>query len=159
MGAVFFYHLTQRPMVDTLRMLLEKSMANGWRVVVRGTDRVAMEQIDEALWLGPQDSFLPHGLAGGTHDAAQPALLCWEPDATHGAQCLMSVHGAEIAAEEVTGMERVCVLFDGHDDAALAHARTQWKTLTAAGASAQYWSEESGRWEKKAESGDAATPT
>ncbi|MEO0866035.1 MAG: DNA polymerase III subunit chi, partial [Pseudomonadota bacterium] len=26
-----------------------------------------------------------------------------------------------------------------------------WKTLKDAGASAQYWSEESGRWEKKAE--------
>ena len=31
------------------------------------------------------------------------------------------------------------------------HARVQWKTLTDAGCSAQYWSEESGRWEKKAE--------
>ncbi|MCW8843703.1 MAG: DNA polymerase III subunit chi, partial [Rhodobacteraceae bacterium] len=29
--------------------------------------------------------------------------------------------------------------------------RGQWKSLTDAGCAAQYWSEESGRWEKKAE--------
>jgi DNA polymerase-3 subunit chi len=48
-------------------------------------------------------------------------------------------------------MARVCILFDGNDDAALDTARGQWKALTRAGCSAQYWSEESGRWEKKAE--------
>jgi DNA polymerase-3 subunit chi len=31
-------------------------------------------------------------------------------------------------------------------------ARVQWKALTGAGCAAQYWSEESGNWEKKAES-------
>lgn len=50
-------------------------------------------------------------------------------------------------------MERVCVLFDGNDDLALNRARGQWKALTDAGCAAQYWSEESGRWEKKAEKG------
>ena len=35
----------------------------------------------------------------------------------------------------------------------MAHARGQWKALTGAGCAAEYWSEESGRWEKKAESG------
>jgi len=64
---------------------------------------------------------------------------------------VMSVHGAEVSAEEVGVLDRVCILFDGMDEAAVAHARTQWKALKDAGASAQYWSEESGRWEKKAE--------
>ena len=36
---------------------------------------------------------------------------------------------------------------------ALDAARGQWRALTGAGCKAQYWSEESGRWEKKAESG------
>ena len=40
---------------------------------------------------------------------------------------------------------------DGNDPAALDIARGQWKALTDAGCAAQYWSEESGRWEKKAE--------
>jgi DNA polymerase-3 subunit chi len=65
MGAVMFYHLTQRPLVDTLRMLVEKSLAAGWRVSVRGTERAGLEALDAALWMGPEDSFLPHGLEGG----------------------------------------------------------------------------------------------
>jgi len=56
-----------------------------------------------------------------------------------------------VSAEEVQALERVCILFDGRDEAALQAARSQWKALTAAGCAAQYWSEESGRWQKKAE--------
>ncbi|WP_299023536.1 DNA polymerase III subunit chi [uncultured Sulfitobacter sp.] len=151
MGAVMFYHLTQRPLVDTLRMLLEKSLAAGWRVSVRGTDRAGLEALDAALWLGPEDSFLAHGLAGGDQDALQPVLLGASAENANNAQCVMAVHSAEVTAADAAAMERVCILFDGHDEDALAHARGQWKALTGAGVKAQYWSEESGRWEKKAE--------
>ena len=84
-------------------------------------------------------------------DADQPVLLTVSPDAANAPNCVMSVHGADVAADEVAALDRVCVLFDGNDEAALNHARGQWKALKEAGASAQYWSEESGRWEKKAE--------
>ncbi|AXI46254.1 DNA polymerase III subunit chi [Sulfitobacter sp. SK012] len=151
MGAAYFYHLTQRPLADTLRMLLDKSLANGWRVAVRGTDAAGLEALDQALWLGPPDSFLPHGMAGGQSDVDQPVLLGTGTDVLNGAVCVMAVQGAEVTAQEIVSLERVCILFDGHDEAALARARVQWKSLTGAGASAQYWSEESGRWEKKAE--------
>ena len=67
MGAAFFYHLTQRPLEATLPVLLEKSLAAGWRVAVRGVDRDRMEWLDRTLWQGPDDGFLPHGLAGGPH--------------------------------------------------------------------------------------------
>ena len=49
--------------------------------------------------------------------------------------------------------ERVSVIFDGNDPEAVNQARAQWKALTDAGCAAQYWSEESERWEKKAERG------
>ena len=151
MGAAYFYHLTRRPLVETLRMLLAKSLDNGWRVAVRGREPEGLEALDRALWLGQESEFLPHGLAGGEHDACQPVLLTVTGDAPNGAHCVMSVHGAEVSAEDVARLDRVCVLFDGNDDAALDQARRQWKALKEAGASAQYWSEESGRWEKKAE--------
>lgn len=151
MGAVYFYHLTRRPLVETLRMLLSKSLDNGWRVSVRGTDAEGLAALDRALWLGPEDEFLPHGMAGGPQDADQPVLLTTATDAPNGAHCVMSVHGADVAASEVASLNRVCVLFDGNDEVALNRARQQWKTLKDAGASAQYWSEESGKWEKKAE--------
>jgi DNA polymerase-3 subunit chi len=152
LGAAYFYHLTQRSLEETLPMLLEKSLQAGWRVAVRGTDPGRMEWLDQKLWLGSEEGFLPHGMAGGPHDARQPILLTCATETPNGAACLMIVDQAQVSAAEVTAMERVCVIFDGHDPEALNAARGQWKSLTQAGCSAQYWSEESGRWEKKAES-------
>ncbi|MBB95545.1 MAG: DNA polymerase III subunit chi [Rhodobacteraceae bacterium] len=151
MGDVLFYHLTRRPIEAVLPMLLDRSLQVGWRVVVRGTDDRRMAWLDERLWLGPEESFLPHGLSGGPHDDLQPVLLTSDRQDLAGCACLMSVDGAEIAAEEVAALERACVLFDGSDDGAVQRARAQWKQLTSAGCKAQYWSEDSGRWEKKAE--------
>ncbi|GGE44683.1 DNA polymerase III subunit chi [Actibacterium pelagium] len=152
MGAAYFYHLTRAPLEATLPMLLEKSLAAGWRVVVRGTTPDRMRWLDERLWLRPEDGFLPHGVAGTGFDADQPVLLTTDNAAPNGAACLMSVDGAEISAEDCEGSERVCILFDGNDPEAVQHARGQWKLLTGQGVAAQYWSEESGRWEKKADS-------
>jgi DNA polymerase-3 subunit chi len=151
MGEAYFYHLTRRPLEAALPQLLEASLARGWRVAVRGGDAERLAWLDEKLWLGPEDGFLPHGLAGGAHDARQPVLLTTGREMPNGAACLMAVDGAEVAPEEVETLDRVCVLFDGNDAAALERARGQWAALSKAGCRAQYWSEESGRWEKKAE--------
>jgi DNA polymerase-3 subunit chi len=150
MGAAFFYHLTHRRLEDALPALLGLSLKAGWQVAVRGPDRGRLDWLDQKLWLGPDDGFLPHGLAGGPHDALQPILLTTAA-AANDPQCLMSVDGAQVSPQEVQAMERVCILFDGGDPDAVQQARVQWKTLTDAGCSAQYWSEETGRWEKKAE--------
>lgn len=152
MGAAFFYHLTRRPLEATLPVLLDKARGAGWRVAVRGVDEGRLDWLDEKLWQGPEDGFLPHGRAGGPHDALQPILLT-SGMAANDAQCLMCVDGASAEADEVQGLKRVCILFDGNDPQAVDAARGQWKALTTAGCEAQYWSEESGRWEKKAESG------
>lgn len=151
MGAAYFYHLTRAPVEVTLPLLLGKALGAGWRVAVRGRSDERLDWLDEKLWLGPDEGFLPHGRAGGPHDADQPVLLTTGADLPNGAACVMSVDGAAVEAQEVAALERVCILFDGHDAAALDHARGQWKALTGAGCAAQYWSEESGRWEKKAE--------
>lgn len=151
MGAAYFYHLTRKPLQDTLPVLLEKARGAGWRIAVRGRDPDHLAWLDESLWLGDEVGFLPHGLAGGPHDALQPILLTTALEADNQPDCVMSVGGAEVTATEVQGMQRVCILFDGTDPNAVQHARGQWKVLTSAGCAAQYWSEESGRWEKKAE--------
>jgi DNA polymerase-3 subunit chi len=145
-----FYHVTQSPVEAVVETLLTRALSQGWRVELRGVSPERMEWYDQKLWLGPEDSFLPHGLAGGPHDALQPVLLTLSPT-PEGRQAVMTLDGAEVSAAEVAGAERVWILFDGRDEAAVAQARTQWKALTGAGARAQYWSEESGRWEKKAE--------
>ncbi len=146
-----FYHLTRRPMEETLAMLLGKARSAGWTIVVRGRSAERMAWLDEKLWLGPEEDFLPHGLAGGAHDALQPVLLTTGTAVPNGASCLMSVDGAEISADEVEMLERACILFDGTVPEALDRARAQWRALKEAGARAEYWSEESGNWQKKAE--------
>ena len=145
-----FYHLTRSSPEDTLAMLLQRALAQGWRVMIRGTDRAALERLDARLWTEPAEGFLPHGLEGGPQDADQPVLIGQGP-VTNGARGLFLIDGAATAAEEARGLERVWLLFDGGDGAALTAARAAWKRLTEAGVAAQYWSEESGRWEKKAE--------
>lgn len=151
MGEAYFYHLTQAPLEVTLRVLLGKSLQAGWRVAVRGRTDAALVRLDDQLWLMPEDSFLPHARAGGDHDAEQTVLLTTGA-AGNDPTCLVSVEGASIDPAEVSAMNRVMVLFDGHDEAALQTAREQWKALTSAGCAAKYWSEASGKWEMKAES-------
>lgn len=151
MGAAYFYHLTNSTAELTLPMLISRSRGAGWRVELRGTDARRMALLDDRLWTVPDDGFMPHAMAGGAQDALQPVLLTLGQGADNQPDCVICIDGANASAEEVMALERVCVVFDGHDPAALAQARLQWKALTQAGCAAQYWSEESGRWEKKAE--------
>ncbi len=151
MGDVYFYHLIETPLEQALPMIVSRARDRGWRIEVRGRDRDRIESLDVALWAGPDDSFLAHGVAGGPHDDLQPVLLTTEADDRPEAACVMSVDGADLTPDEVASAERACVIFDGADAAALDRARGQWKTLTNAGVGAQYWAQESGRWVKKAE--------
>ena len=151
MGDAWFYHLTDTPLELTLPALLDRALAAGMRVAVRGTDAARLDWLDQRLWLG--DGFLPHGLAGGPHDADQPVLLTADIARPNGAPCVMAVDGAEVGADEIAGLTRACLLFDGNDPAAIAAARDQWRTLTLAGVPAVYWAEQGGRWTKKANSG------
>jgi DNA polymerase-3 subunit chi len=149
MGQVYFYHLTRQPVEQALPMLLDRSLANGWRVSVRGTNARRLELLDSSLWQGGADAFLPHGLQGGAHDSLQPILLGTSQENANAAVCVISIDGAMITETEVRALQRCCILFDGHDPNALDLARGQWKSLTDAGCGAQYWSQDSGRWEKK----------
>ena len=146
-----FYHLTRSPAEQLLPTLIGKSRQAGWRVELRGTDAARMARLDEALWQG--DGFLPHGLAGGPHDALQPVLLtvsgAGETAKGAGADCLIALDGAAVDPAECAPAQRVCIVFDGNDPTALDAARGQWRSLTGAGVAAEYWSEEGGRWERK----------
>ena len=155
MGAAYFYHLTRQPLEVALPALLEKASGAGWRIEVRGTSLERMQWLDDKLWLGADDGFLAHGLAGGSEDAQQPILLT--TNAEPGFECIMSIDGATLDPQEVSDSQRVCILFNGLDENAMQQARSQWKTLTEAGCAAQYWSEESGRWQKKADSQSVAS--
>jgi DNA polymerase-3 subunit chi len=149
MGEVWFYHLERRDLASVLADLLEKSLGKGWRVLVRGTDPARLDALDAALWVQKDDSFLPHG-RDGPEAARQPVLLTTASEGNpNGAKALFLVDGAP--PQSLEGFERVCVVFEGRNEAALTAARGQWKAVKAAGAVASYWAEtEGGRWEKKA---------
>jgi DNA polymerase-3 subunit chi len=160
MARVLFYHMTRKPVQDTAPVLLERALGQGWRVLLRTATPQRAVWLDEALWLHGDGSFLPHGLAGGAHDADQPILISHDPGPLPpgaGVQALMLVEGAPVDPAEVAGLERVFILFEGRDEAAVQMARGQWTALKKAGLHAQYWSEETGRWQMKSETG-APTP-
>jgi DNA polymerase-3 subunit chi len=150
MAEVLFYHLTRTPLEATLPDLLERSLARGWKAVVRAGSQARLEWLDGRLWTADEAGFLPHGLAGGAHDAAQPVLLTTGKEAANGAEILFAVDQAVVDADEAATFTRVCLIFDGNDPGALDAARKDWLRLTEAGLPARYWSQESGSWREKA---------
>jgi DNA polymerase-3 subunit chi len=159
MSAARFYHLMRMDPRGVVQTLAGRALAAGWRVALRVPAGDRADWWDAALWLGPEDGFLPHGVAGGPHDADQPVLiLTGAAPPPNGARYLMAVEGALVDPGEVAAYARVSVLFDGHDPAAVEAARGQWRRLTGAGIAAQYWAEDGGRWVKRAEAGGGAKP-
>jgi DNA polymerase III subunit chi len=150
MGTAMFYHLTRSTPEDTVTSLLGRAVGMGWRIMIRGSDATRLDRLDAQLWLHPENSFLPHGRAGAPNDADQPVLLGNGP-ITNNATAMLLLDGAEVSLLEAQSLTRVWLIFDGQDDAAVAAARAQWKALTDAGVAAQYWSEETGKWQMKAE--------
>jgi DNA polymerase-3 subunit chi len=147
-----FYHVTRSAPEATLALLVGRAMGQGWRVMIRGTDEARLRWFDDWLWREPEDGFLPHGMQGSPDDARQPVLLGTGP-VGNAAQGLLLIDGAGTTAEEAAALERVWVLFDGADAAAVAGARGLWKRLTDGGVAAQYWSEKTGKWAMEAEKG------
>lgn len=148
MTDVLFYHLEVRPLESVLPSLLEKSLERGWRAVVEVGSTERAEALDAALWTYRDDSFLPHGRAGGPHDPAQPVLIATDDTNPNGAHVRFFVDRAVPKSAE--GYERIVFLFSGHDPDAVAEARLAWRALRE-GNEVTYWQQDaSGRWSKRA---------
>ena len=146
---VWFYHLERTDLDQALPELLDKTLAKGWRALVRTASAERIEHLDGWLWSYRDDSFLPHGAEHEPQAARQPILLTIGADNANGAQALFLIDGAE--AGDLDGYERCLVLFDGKDEDQLALARRQWAALKAGGAALSYWKQGArGGWEKQA---------
>ncbi len=149
MSEVLFYHLQNAPLEQVLPQLLERSLARGWRAIVRAGGAARLEALNTMLWTYRDDSFLPHGTKDDGTPQLEPVFLTLGDENPNGANVLFVVDGA--APGDIEPYERRVLLFDGRDDAALAAARAHWKTLKAEGHDATYWQQSpEGRWEKKA---------
>jgi len=143
-----FYHLTRTPMVQALPKLLGRVLAAGGRAYVLCGEAERAPALDAALWTASDPDWLPHGLAGGEHDALQPILLGTADAAPgNGARFLVLVDGADSA--RLAEYERVLDLFDGADEAALAAARGRWSAARAAGHTLTYYQQGATGWEKR----------
>ena len=147
---VWFYHLERTGVDRALPMLLEKTLARGWRALVRAPDADGVAALDDKLWTYADDSFLPHGVEDDAMSARQPVLLSAAVTApANGAQALFLVDGAE--AGNLAGFERCILLFDGNDETALNGARARWARFKAEGHPVSYWKQSlEGAWGKQA---------
>jgi DNA polymerase-3 subunit chi len=145
---VWFYHLERSGLDQVLPELLEKTLARGWRALVRSTEPERIEHLDGWLWTYRDDSFLPHATAEEPEAERQSILLTIDAENPNAAHALFLIDGAE--AGTLDGFERCILLFDGRDEAALADARKRWKDVRAAGHPASYWRQAERGWEKQA---------
>jgi DNA polymerase-3 subunit chi len=146
---VLFYHLQDRTLEQVLPALLEKSRERGWRVVVQASSEERVEALDTHLWTYRDDSFLAHATWRAADPAGEPIVLTPLPGNPNGATVRFLVDDAPLP-EDAAAYERLVLIFDGDDDAALAKARAAWSTSKAQGFDVTYWqADERGRWQKR----------
>ena len=145
---VLFYHLERQPLEAVLPMLLEKTLARGWRAVIEVGDPARLQPLNALLWTYKPESFLPHGTKADGPPAEQPVYLTTEADNPNNATVLFLVEGAAPAG--FAGYDRIVLLFDGRNPDALAMARRHWKSAKEAGTKLTYWQQsDEGRWQQK----------
>ena len=150
MTEVLFYHLERASLELVLPDLLEKTLARGWKAVVRTGSIESVKRLDELLWTYKDESFLPHGAGDATEASRQPVWLTAEDDAPNEPDLLYFVDGAEMTVDGVEKFVRCVTIFDGGDEAALSAARAFWRAAKEKGHAVAYWKQSpEGRWEKQ----------
>lgn len=152
MAETLFYHLERRSLEEVLPDLLERTLARGWRALVRCDSAERAEALDTLLWTFRDDSFLPHARDGEGEEALQPVLIAVEPHLANRPDVLFLAGGVAMdwRAPEAAGLARIVLLFDGRDSQLLSLARAAWKDARAAGHDVTYWKESpSGKFEKQ----------
>ncbi len=148
MTEIRFYHLEQRRVDQALPTLLERALEEGRRVLVRASSGEMAAALNERLWTYDDASFLPHGAAGDGDPMEQPIFLTNELENPNAATMLVRLSGAE-ANEGDDAFDFVVLMFDGRDEAALTHARGEWRRLKDLGRTISYWREsDEGGWEQ-----------
>ena len=148
MSEVFFYHLTQTRLEVALPKILERALSVGWSIELRTGVEANLGAISDAIWKGPEDSFLPHCLEDNDKLEDYPIVISKSP-LLEVRDCLVVVERAKVTKNEVGKFKRVCLLFDSKNEVELTKARECWKSLSDAGLETVYWTENWGKWEKK----------
>ena len=142
---VDFYQLGGAQPDSVINAIAGKLLDDEQRLLVVAADEGLLARLDRQLWDQGASSFLPHGLSGGSDDAAQPVLLSTGTDAPNRARNVLIADGEW--RDAALGYDRAFYLFD---EATLEGARLAWKLLAGReGVERNYWALEEGKWVKK----------
>ncbi len=138
---VDFYYLTVSPLERVLPRICERLLATGERLLVVGSPDL-LKTLDEQLWTGAADSFLPHGRSDAPRAEAQPILLSCAVEPVNGAPNVALADG--VWRDEALGFARAFYFFDqGH----LGDARAAWRALKdREGVERRYWKQVDDKW-------------
>ena len=143
---VDFYQLGEATVESVIASVGQRLLGEGQRLLVVAQDEALLARLERLLWDQGAASFIPHGLAGGNDDSAQPILLSSGSDAPNLARNMLIADGKW--REAALGYDRAFHLFDG---VSVEGARLAWKLLAGRdGVERHYWGHEEGRWVKKA---------
>lgn len=148
MSEVFFYHLTKTTLEIALPKILERALSEKWSIEIRTSANTNLDEISNAIWRGPEESFLPHCLEDHEDLQDYPIVLCKSP-LKDWRDCLIIIGQADLKENEVKNYKRICLIFDAKIEAELSKARKSWKKLSEEGINTAYWAEDKGRWVKK----------
>ncbi len=147
MTEIRFYHLERQSQDQVLPMLIAKALDGGKRLVIKTSNDAEAEHLNEHLWTYHPDSFLPHGSKKDGNAALQPVWLTSKDENPNGADVLILTHGS--VTEIAKDFSLCCEMLDGHDESAVAEARTRWKSYVEAGHKVTYWKQSERGWEEK----------
>ena len=142
---VDFYQLGAAQPDGVIASIAGKLLDDEQRLLLVAADEATLSRLDRQLWDQGAASFLPHALAGGADDTAQPILLSTGTDAPNRARNILIADGEW--REAALGYDRAFYLFD---EGTLKGARLAWKLLAGReGVERNYWALEDGKWVKK----------
>ena len=151
MTEIRFYQLKKHPLEQALPKLIEKVVSSGAKAVIMAESKERIAVLSSRMWTYDPGAFLAHGSAADGNPQLQPVWLTDADENPNAAQVLFLTDGA--VSGTVAGYGLCCELFDGNDDAIVAAARDRWRGYLEAEYHLTYWQQnESGAWEKKAES-------
>lgn len=144
----WFYHLEASTLEAVLPDLLEKTLAKGWRALVKlPQDKIA--EMDKFLWTFRDEGFLPHGRDDEPKADQQPVLLSADIESGDGFDAAFLIDGADLS--DVSGLSRIMVMINGRSEDDVTRERARWKSLKDAGGNLTYFQQTArGGWEKKA---------
>jgi DNA polymerase-3 subunit chi len=144
----WFYHLEGSTIEGVLPNLLEKTLAKGWRALVK-LPQDKLPALDDHLWTFREDSFLAHGRDDEPMADWQPVLLSSEIDTAEGFDVVFLLDGMDV--KNTGGASRILVMINGRSEQDVQRERARWKALKSTEAKLAYYQQnDRGAWEKRA---------